>query len=118
MKGIRIAAVVAALLIGLAIPAMAASESGYKSCGSPSHVYTKARWKSSFYTWLDIEADGVREFYADDVNGGTWETDYANAYRSELEHGSVKEWINDAYYRIWGEVLSTWYSWPGCEDDA
>jgi len=46
-----------------------------QNCGSPSHVYTKARWKSSFYTWLDIEADGIREFYADDVNGGTWETD-------------------------------------------
>lgn len=92
--------------------ALATSESGYKSCGSPSHVYTKAKWQSSYSAWLDISGDGTREKTDSDTNGGVWEIDYMNAYG-----WGVYTWINSAYYHIYGYVLSTTYSWPGCEAD-
>ena len=101
----------------VATPAWANSEGGYRSCATNDHVYTKARWQKNFTTWIDIEGDGIREFAASDVNGGTWETDYANAYRSVVEHGPVKKWIDSGYYQIRGTVLSHLWSWPGCEDD-
>jgi hypothetical protein len=103
-----------ALIFALFVPAaQATSESGWKTCGSSSHVYTKAKWKTSYSAWLDITADGIREKTDSDSNGGIWETDYMNLYG----WGSTTTWINDAFYYIWGSTLSTTYSWPGCEAD-
>ena len=104
---------VALLVLLMAPAAQATSEGGYKACSASSHVYTKAKWKTSYSAWLDITADGIREKTDSDTNGGVWEIDYMNLYG----WGSVYTWINSAYYNIWGSTLSTWNSWPGCQAD-
>lgn len=106
-----------ALLLQIPLAALAASESGFKSCSTNAHVYTKADWQTSYSSWIDIEADGTREKSASDTNSGTWEVDYLNTYGSVGEHGPVNTQINSAYYYIFGNVLDTVLSWPGCEAD-
>ncbi len=117
MTRTKIVAGITALLMLVATPAWADSEAGYRSCSTNDHVYTRAKWQGNYLSWIDIEADGLREFIASDNNGGNWEVDYANAYRSEAEHGNVKKWIDNGFYYISGTVLSHLWSWPGCEDD-
>ncbi len=72
------------------------------------------RYKSQFETWLDIEADGVRERHTTGSNNGSWATYYLNAPKDPF--GEL-DWIDEAYYYIWGETLSRWWSWPGCAAD-
>lgn len=118
MRRIQIILGVVVMVIGMfASPALATSEGGWKSCSASSHVYTKGEWKTSYSSWLDITADGIREKVASDVNAGNWETDYMNTWASVPEHGAVVTTINSAYYSIFGSTLDTWLSWPGCQAD-
>lgn len=106
--------VVALAVLFAALPAFAISESGHKTCSSNAHVYTKVRWQSQFETWLDIQADGVRERHTTGGNDGSWATYYLNAPQDPF--GEVDS-INNAFYYIWGLTLSTVNSWPGCIAD-
>lgn len=110
--------IIGALVLGIALPALAVSESGHKSCSTSAHVYTKGVWRTSWNSWLDITADGTREKTGSDVNSGTWETDYINTWASVPEHGPVVTGINSAYYYIYGNSLDTVASWPGCQTDS
>jgi hypothetical protein len=110
----QVLAITLVLVVAFAIPALATTESGFKSCSSDAHVYTKGVWKSYWYSWVDIEGDGIRENFYSDTNGGVWETDYLNAYGWP---GGVDQSVNSAYYKIYGTVLDTWSSWPGCQAD-
>lgn len=108
---------VLAMVLAFALPALATTESGVKSCNSTSHVYLKSRWKTDTDLRLDYHGytGGAWDYVWEDGNYGVWETDYLNTYASWVETGIIDSGIDWGDYEIYGAVLSTTYSWPGCE---
>lgn len=99
-------AMVTALTMVFAMPALAHDESGNWSCGTNDHVYTKIRYHDG-YTESYIDGDGDDT----DTHQSVAEDEWVNRYHQPRLGGS-------AYYELREEtaVMSHTYSWPGCED--
>ena len=110
----KIAVLAMAIVAAFATPALATTEGpANKFCNSTSHVYVKSQWKLNTTLYLDYHGytGGTWDHVKWDSNSGTWEVDYLNTFASGIRDIDI-DW---GAYKIYGEVLSTVYSWPGCE---
>lgn len=110
----KVALVVMAIVMVFATPAFATTEGpAQKFCNSTSHVYVKSQWKFATTLYLDYHGytGGAWDYTKIDSNSGTWEIDYLNTYAAGIRDEDI-DW---GTYKIYGQVLSTVYSWPGCE---